>query len=174
MTRPLVQLGLLCLLRQGPQDLPFSRRWLLQLLGLLLCVQALAAALLGAPQNLPLRLLMSFAFLLGPAWLLLGLLDLRARYIQTVSAFAGAGLLFSLLAIPAALLLRGLSPESAEQGVTAAQGLGIWMLLGMTVWKLLVDGHIWRHALGCPAPVAIGLTLALFLIELIAVRQLSS
>lgn len=173
MTRSFIQLGLLCLLRQGPQDLPHSTRWLLQLLGLLLCVQALAAATLGAPQNLPLRLLLSFAFLLGPAWLLLGMLDLRARYVQTVSAFAGAGLLFSLLAVPAALLLRGLSPESAEQGVTAGQALGVWLLLGMTVWKLVVDSHIWRHALGCPAPVAIGLTLALFLIELIVVRQLS-
>jgi hypothetical protein len=173
MIRPLVQLGLLCLLRLGPQDLPYSTRLLLQWLGLLLCVQALAAGALGAPQDLPLRLLLSFGLLLGPAWLLLGFLDLRARYVQTVSAFAGSGLLFSVLAIPAALLLRGLSPESAEQGVTAAQGLGVWLLLGMTVWKLVVDSHIWRHALGCPPPVAIGLTLALFLIELLAVRQLS-
>lgn len=174
MIRPLVQIGRLCLLRSGPQDLPWSPRWLLQLIGLLLCVQALAAGLLGAAENLALRVLVGFAFLLGPAWLLLGLLDLRARYVQTVSAFAGAGLLFSLLAIPGALLLRGLDPDNVEQGVSAAQGLGAWLLLGLTVWKLLVDGHIWRHALGCPTPVAVGLTLALFLLELIAVRQLSS
>ena len=37
----------------------------------------------------------------------------------------------------------------------------------LTGWRLLVAGHIWRHALGVPMPVGVLIVVGLFLAELV-------
>jgi hypothetical protein len=154
----------LCLLRSGPQELPYSPRLTrnLVLLGLgcdLLYVSALEVS--GATPRVAFGLAMT---LLLP-WLLLVWRQRRERYAQTLGALAGSGVLFTLLFLPLALWARQHTPPAGVQELTQQQIAAGWLVLGLLGWKLAVNGHILRHALDLPRSAGLGLALAWFLIE---------
>jgi hypothetical protein len=173
MTALLARVALLCVLRLGPQHLPVSSRALGGLLIALFCLQFVVADLLGAGELMLPRLLLSIGCMLVPVWGLLRLVQLPERFIQTATAFAGAGVLFSMALLPAAALLG--DPELAKlepQDVPASKALVAFTVLGLTLWKLVVDAHIWRHALDWPPFAAFALSLSLFFAEVALVSQL--
>ncbi|WP_395792958.1 hypothetical protein [Aquimonas sp.] len=136
-------------------------------------MQFVAAQLLGGNELLLPRLLFSIACLLLPVWALLRLVKLPERFVQTATAFAGTGVLFTVALLPAVALLG--EPElakAAPQDVTAAQALIAFTALGLTLWKLMVDAHIWRNALEWPPLAAFILSLALFFAEVALATQL--
>jgi hypothetical protein len=71
-------------------------------------------------------------------------LQIRAnpeRYVQTVSALAGAGVVIGVLALPLVYSLF----SSASHG--NADSFALFAYLMAFAWLLVVYGHIYRHAL---------------------------
>jgi hypothetical protein len=159
------QVADLCLLRGGPQELPWSPALTRNLVLLLAAVELLQAALLGLADPLP-RVLVGLGVLLGAPWLVLVLRGRLNRFMQTLAALAATGLVFTVAFMPLALLVRDLpggDPTSPPSGGQLLVGWAALLLLG---WKLMINAHIYRHALDWPRVSATLLVLALFLIEL--------
>ncbi len=155
----------LCLLRIGPQDLPYSPALTRALVLSAFAFDCFYVVLLEFEQPLP-RLLLSFALLLLVPWWLLTLRRRRERYAQTLAALAGSGLLLTLAFLPVALLGADLPPLVEGQAPTREQLLLVWTTLGAIAWKLAINGHILRHALDWPRLPALLLAFGLFLLEL--------
>jgi len=138
-------------LRSGPQDLPAGRG-----LAVVLAVAWLAQGLLtdqildeadSAPRSL-------FAVLVqfGAVMALLQLRGRTARIPQTISALAGTGFIFGLLAL---FLVLQLDPQQPHPGLALAY-------LGLFVWSLVVDGHIYRHALSIKMSLGVLVAVLIF------------
>ena len=128
----------LCLLRRAPQDLPASQ----SLLVAVLVVNALAGIVLGAQTwagtGVALAAtVLDLGVLLALLWIALRMRGVLPRFTQSATALLGAGVLFTLLAMPLQPLLD--APEDIEAGAL------LYLLL--LVWVQLVYGHVLRHAL---------------------------
>ena len=128
----------LCLLRRAPQDLPASQ----SLLVAVLVVNALAGIVLGAQTwagtGVALAAtVLDLGVLLALLWIALQMRGVLPRFTQSATALLGAGVLFTLLAMPLQPLLD--TPEDIEAGAL------LYLLL--LVWVQLVYGHVLRHAL---------------------------
>jgi hypothetical protein len=139
-----------CRLRKGPQDLPASP----ELLSLSLLAYAAAVALLTMLSKPPAvavgASLMETALLAGINFVLLALRGFDGRWVQTTTAMAGTGVLFTLFAMP---LFAGMSGDGTGAGAVPA--LLYAALLLLVVWNVAVTAHILRHALTVPFPAAI-------------------
>jgi hypothetical protein len=161
----------ICLLRRGPQELPYSLPLVRGLVVALAALKLGSALLLEIPEPF-LRTLLSLALLLSLPWLLLAIRGHRPRYLQTLAAFAGTGLLFSLLFLPVAWIAAGVpAVDPGAPPLPAQVALG-WLTLALLGWKLAINGHILRHAMDWPRLPALLLALALFLIEFGVFRTL--
>ena len=143
----------ICLLRAGPQDLPFSR----ELLGLAVAGYTLVSFLLSLPAYPPLvaaqLAVTDSALLMVFAALALFLSGRFARLTQTLTALCGTGMLLGLFALP---LIQLLAPDQQAVQPSPLAGLLWLMLFG---WNLVVVAHIMRHALSADLLVAIGIAL---------------
>lgn len=148
----------LCLLRRGPQDVPYAPRLPLWLGLALIVLQMLASGLHGAAGAGLAGGIASVLFLLGAVYLLLALRGQRVRYVQTASALLGVLLAFSLLALPLALAM---GPRLDMMHPSALQLVLVWPLLGIAIWQLCAIAGVLRHAL--EVPFAGGVLLALLL-----------
>lgn len=162
----------LCLFRLAPQDLPYSPRLAQGLVLLGVGVNLLFVRLLDAGDGAPARIALSLALLLGLPWLLLSLRRRLPRYVQTLTAFAGSGLLFLLVLLPLAQPIANLPPPTPGVAPSATQALISLLSLALLVWKIAINAHIWRHALDWPRGGAVLLAVGLFLFELALVRML--
>lgn len=123
-------------LRSGPQDLP-AAVGLAFILALAYVLQGMATdRMLDGADAAP-RSLLAIAVQLGAVAALLRARRYSGRIPQTVSALAGTGLVFGLLAH---LLLTQVQPGQPQAGLATAY-------LGLFLWSLAVDAHIYRHAL---------------------------
>ena len=84
--------------------------------------------------------------LLSAVFLLLKIVGYAPRAVQTLSAIAGSGLVISLVLLPALLML--------DSGKEQSQAIALYILID-NVWRIVVNAHIFRHAL------SIGLLLAM-------------
>ncbi|MDQ2694316.1 MAG: hypothetical protein M3Z21_02860 [Pseudomonadota bacterium] len=131
----------ICLLRKGPQDLPAS--WALFRLSLAayaassLLFQAASVSFAVAVQ----QSLVDLALLAGLTYLVLNVLGFRRRFVQTLTALAGAGALLQLVAWP---LWLWTVRAAAGDGAGALPQLLFLLLL---LWNIAVFAHILRHAL---------------------------
>lgn len=173
MSSLLRQLWRLCLLRIGPQDLPYSPALTRGLVMLGVGVDLIFITLVDASKHDGARLLLSLALLLGLPWAMLHTRKLQARYAQTLAAFAGTGIVFTLLFLPLAIQATGLPPPDLEQPPTREQLIVGWLSLGLFSWKLAINGHIWKHALDWPRAGGLLLALGVFLLELGLLRALA-
>ncbi len=133
----------LCMLRLGPQDLPASRSLLLGSLA----AYVVSGALLTAPLYGVMHALLGAAVDAGFMWLyamaLLSALGLKPRTLQTVTALAGAGTVFNLLALP---LIQALA-RVPEEEIGTSGGFSSLLYVILLLWLLVVYGHVFRHAL---------------------------
>lgn len=162
----------LCLLRSTPQDLAYSPG-----LTRVLVFAGVAADLLfvhatGDGGDGMARVMVSLLLLLGVPWVVLGLRQRQARYAQTLAAFAATGVVFTLALIPVALHAAGMPPPSLDQDPTPQQLTVGWITLALIVWKLTINGHIWRHALDWPRAGGVLLALGILLLEIGVMRAL--
>ncbi len=161
----LSQLIDLCLLRRGPQDLPFSPILARNLIIAGVALDLLYASLLDFPQALP-RIALSLAMLLAAPWLLLSVRQRRERYLQTLTALAGSSLIVAAVSLPLALYSADLPPLLPGATPTPGQLAFGWLSLILVSWKLVINSHIYRHALDWPRFSAMLLAFGLFVFEL--------
>jgi len=152
-------------LRCGPQDLPYAPTLLVRLVMLAFLVDFIAAKLLAAGGESPLRFVVAFGMGLLLPWLLLSWTGKSARYVQTLLALLGTGIALSLLFLPLALL--AISSGMADPAATPSprQALLAWLILATVVWKVVVAASIWRHALGWRMAAGVGVALILLVLE---------
>jgi hypothetical protein len=162
------QLIELCVLRRGPQDLPYSPAATRGAIVALLALQAAVGVTTGAPAGaIAARLAVTLLLLVGvTTWLLRGR-GFGNRAMQTVLAQGGSGVLFSLAMLPAALALMPYVDGSTAGAAPPPQAMvPALAALVLFVWKLRVDASIWRHALELAPPRALLLAVVLVVAEL--------
>jgi hypothetical protein len=162
----------LCALQRGPQDLPHSANLTRVLVLASVAVDLLFVRMTEGGSNGEVRIVLSLALLLGLPWLILGWRGHRARYAQTLAAFAGTGAVFTLVVLPVAIEAAAL--PVLERGVepTRAQLVMAWVTLLLVGWKLAINGHIWKHALDWPRAGGLLLAIGVMLFEFGLMRAL--
>jgi hypothetical protein len=129
------------LLKAGPQHLPYSS----SLLAILTSLYVVSGVLVlttsmnigQAAANMVLDVAVLFAF----SYFCLSLLKYRARFVQMVSALAGIGIVYHLLAWPLFVQIHNMQPQ--EEGAKIA---ALLMLL-LVSWQVLVFAHVFRHSM---------------------------
>lgn len=154
----LILLRDICLLRRGPQDLPYSPQLLVSICVASVAVQFVIAQILGIEGNIIVASLLGLSFNLGVLYVLLSLRSVRSRFIQSGTALLGCALLFALVSLPVALLAGGKPPTPDD--VTPLQLLLGLVSLPIIIWKIVIDAHILRHSLNLP--FFAGLMIAIF------------
>ena len=143
--RPLLaQVRDLCLLRGGPQDLPWSPGLLAALLIAGTALDVVVGNALDADGNALARSLLASLVVFGLCWITLAMRDLRNRFVQAATALAATGIVFTL-AQGGLLLLSGPFPESPAS-FTPAHTIVAWLLFAVLLWQIAVTAHIVRHA----------------------------
>lgn len=144
--------------RAGPQDLPpgWNTAALMMLLYVALGMLADSMLELG---NSSLRSLFSIALQIAAITLLLRFRGFSPRLPQTITAAAGTGCLFGLMSIG---LLAQTTGESLPVGLAT-----LW--LGLFVWSLLVDAHIYRSALSITMSQGVLIAVMLFALNFILI-----
>jgi hypothetical protein len=157
---PLARLALLvrdiCQLRRGPEEIPYSWRLLVVLIGASVALDVLSERVLGGHDALA-RSLVSTTLVLALCWIALAARGLVNRYVQTASALVACGIVFSLLVLPLAMLA---GPMPSDASLTPLQTLLVWATFAIFVWSVLVDAHIIRRALDAPFGLGVALALA--------------
>jgi len=150
-----------CLLRTGPQDMPYSRELLAILIGVGMGVDVLRLALAETGMDFGAVLIFAtaaLAFNLAFFAGLLGIAGYRARLVQALIAWFGAMLLIGLIDLPLVLVLH------FAPGIGAGVALLFQILV---IWSLLVTMHVLRHALSINPILAGLLSLGYFLLSVV-------
>jgi hypothetical protein len=164
------QLIQLCLLRIGPQDLPYSPPALAVLAGGLVALQVAFGVSQGmAGVGLVARAAVTLFLLLGVTAHLLRWRGFGNRTLQTQLALAGTGLLFALAMLPTAMALLPHAGDPDPPASVMPFALGAIVLF---FWKLRVDAAIWLQALELRPGQAYALAVALLLAESLLVLLL--
>jgi hypothetical protein len=157
----LMNLAQLLRLRGGPQDLPAG--WSLTLLLLTVyMVQNLVTGQQLDDENAAAKGLLSASLQIV---VLTGLLFWRnhpERFTQTMSALAAAGIFFNVISWG----LLSLSDPGVNQPVLAI----IWFAI--FIWSLMVDAHIYRHALTVPFAVGMLVTVLILAASYVLIEML--
>jgi hypothetical protein len=157
----LMNLAQLLRLRGGPQDLPAG--WSLTLLLLTVyMVQNLVTGQQLDDENAAAKGLLSVSLQIV---VLTGLLFWRnhpERFAQTMSALAAAGIFFNVISWG----LLSLSDPGVNQPVLAI----IWFAI--FIWSLMVDAHIYRHALTVPFAVGMLVTVLILAASYVLIEML--
>lgn len=129
------------LLKAGPQHLPYSITLLAgaAVLYVLSGIMVLSSSM-GTEYALG-NMLLDVAVLFAFSYLCLRLLHYPKRFVQMVSALAGIGVVYHLLAWPLFMQIYNMQPE--QQGGTI---FALLMLLLLS-WQVLVYAHVFRHAM---------------------------
>ena len=147
----------ICRLKAGPQDLP-KRLYLL-------VIAILAGIILDSlttPIFLPklsvidvIKVVVVYNIILLTAiYLLLKLIGYAERATQTITAIAGTGLFISLVLLPALLMMNSIDEQM--------KSISIFILID-NVWRIVVNAHIFRHALSVSLLLAMILSVSYLL-----------
>lgn len=151
---------LLLFLKASPQDLPYSSRLLVRIIFLYVGSGLVVTSGVAEPALALGRMVLSLAVVSVFSYVLLSALNMKARYLQTVTALIGTGIIFNLLAWPV------LSYGDIEQASAVAMQLLSLAVLSLIGWEVLVTAHIFRNALDTKMTQAVLLSMALFLVTL--------
>ena len=144
----------ICLLRKGPQDLPTSAILLKLALGLYLLISLIQLLMFSQLVPALILALLDIALLIGLTYGVLQFFGHGARFVQTLSALAGVGVIIQVLALPIAFSLQR---EQLEQNATA---LPVLLWLGLLIWSIVIMGHILQQALSTSRAAGVSLALA--------------
>lgn len=133
----------ICLFRMGPQDLPASNFFL----GIIVIISVIVALLLNL-INLPLKdavliVMLNLAVVTIITQFILRLYNKPMRFVQTLGAQMGTGIVISIFAAPVVVMLQYANTHNVDMGA----GLILWVLL--LTWEIAVTAHILRNALAC-------------------------
>lgn len=146
-------------LRSGPQDLPAARNLTLVLAIIYIAQGFIAGAILDESDAAP-RTILAIAVQFGVITALLNLKNLAQRTHQTISALSGTGFVFSMVSIA---VLSQLEPGEARPDIAT-------IYLVLFVWSLLVDAHIYRHALSLKMSMGVLISVLIFAANMILLQ----
>jgi len=146
----------MCLLRANPQDLPHSASLALTTLVVYTALSYALALSSTIPGTALLAALIDVGMLVGMAYAGLWILDLKNRLTKLVTALAGSGAIWQLVALPVMNLLVEGSDKAASGALVT---LGYVLLLALVAWAIFIIGHILRHALDMKFSFALGIAL---------------
>jgi len=141
-------------LRSAPQDVPPGWMFAGILTAAYIAQGFVADRILGDTDGAP-RSLLAIGVQFAAVALLLQARKLQARLPQTVTALAGTGFLFGLLSL---LILSRIEPGKAQPDLA----LLYLILFG---WSLVVDAHIYRHALSVKMNIGVLLAVLIFAVN---------
>jgi len=146
-------------LRSGPQNMPEA--WSLAVvLSLAYIAQGfMADQILGEADGAP-RSLLAISVQFGLVAVLLHFRKFQARLPQTLTALAGTGFIFGLLAI---LILIRVEPGKSQPDLAV-------LYLGLFGWSLAVDAHIYRHALSVRMGIGVLFAVTIFAANFVLLR----
>lgn len=150
----------ICLLANGPQDLPYSR--------LLFQIMLLIYIVTGSLSMWPAVsftggfgvMLLDVSVLLIFCWVCLTAFNCRPRFIQTAIALTAVGSIFQLLTWPLMYYVNDM-----PQGSVVPVEISL-ILLVIISWNLAAYAHIFRQAYEIRRPAAFALTLAYVVITM--------
>ena len=148
-------------LRSGPEDLPAGWNTAALMVLLYVALGMLADNMLALGTS-SFRSLVSIVLQVVAIVLLLRFSGHAERLPQTITAVAGTGCLFGLLSI-------GLLAQSA--GDNLPQGVAV-LWLGLFIWSLVVDAHIYRSALSTRMSVGVLIAVMLFALNFMVIDAL--
>lgn len=148
------------LLKAAPEDLPYSLGLMNRIIFLYLLSGLLVQSGLVEPTLSIGRMVLNIAITMFFTYVVLASLELKARFVQTLSALVGVGIVFNLLAWPLLLQLAADDPAKPVAGISS------FLILLLMSWELLVTAHIYKHALNAKMGHAIILSLGLFFISI--------
>ena len=148
----LVTLRDLLLLRRGPQDLPYSPVLLaIAALASLLVSQWAANVLLPQRQDQLISVVAALALHLGLLYLLLNALQRQARFVQTATASLCIDVVFTTAMLPGLMVVQPLLSATGAppppEAITGVAFLASLLLIGLAIWRIVVDAHILRQTL---------------------------
>jgi hypothetical protein len=131
----------ICRLKAGPQELPSGRNILISAILAGIFIDSFATSIF-MPEKSGLEVIILVAIynvaLLMAAYFLLRLVGYAERGVQTITAMAGSGLLISLVLLPSLLMINFADETVNSQAI---------FILFDNVWRIVVNAHIFRHAL---------------------------
>ena len=156
----------ICLFKQAPQDLPASG----SLLGVTLAGSTLASLVVarsslawaGAAQSAVAETL----FMVAVIYLLLQVQGHPARWLQTVTAVAGANIVLVVISLPLLLWLLSVRATNMDATVPAL------LFLGLIIWNVMILGHIFRHALSTYFPLGVLVALGYYSLSVVLMNWL--
>jgi hypothetical protein len=135
----------ICRLVKRPQDIPESKN-LLTLSAFVYGVLSIVLASLSQPIEKAIATgVIELALILIFTLAILQACGKSQRWIQTVTALVGTGIIISLLAIPSYLLIDINNLNELQASTT--QNFGLLMLAALSLWNIVIMAHILRHAL---------------------------
>ncbi len=155
----------LLFLKSAPQDLSYSSRLMVQLAVAYVFSGIVVLQTTLNPEDMFAGILLGFFVQYVFTYLVLQALGRSSRFLQTICAILGVGILFNLLSWP---VFSVLSDASLSDTLKSSMSLVFLMLIS---WEVLVKAHIFRHALEMKMFSALALSFSLFFIS-IALSQL--
>lgn len=146
----------LCLLRANPQDLPHSLSLALLTLLTYTTLSYVLALSSTTPGTAVAAALVDVGMLVALAYGSLWTLDLKNRLTKLITALAGSGAVWQLVALPVMGLLGDATGKISENMLA---GFSYVLLLILIAWAIFIIGHILRHALNMKFSFALGIAL---------------
>ena len=150
----------LLFLKSAPQDLPYSLRLTMQLAVFYVFSGIVVLQSTLNPDDVYFGIILGFLVQLIFSYTVLAALNHSARFLQTLSALLGAGMLFNILSWP---VFSVLADETSQDSIKATMSLLFLLLIS---WEVLVKAHIFKHALEMKMFGALALSFSLLFISL--------
>lgn len=154
------------LLKAGPQQLPYSVQLLVTLILLYLASGVLVLTTSMNTGQAAANMVLDVAVLCSFSYICLSLLRYKARFVQMVSALAGTGIVFHLIAWPLFLQIHNMQPQ--EQGAK----ISALLMLLLISWQVLVFAHVFRHAMQMSMMRALALSFGYLFLSMAAAEAI--
>lgn len=157
-------------LLSAPQDLPYS----ISLLSRVLILYLLTGMLVLIPGSEDLftiivLLVLDIVLLVSFLKFCLYTRNTSGRFVQTLIACLGVGVVFQVLALPLVLVLN-----TASEASEAGNALGGLFYLLLVSWQVTVMAHILRHAMNMTLSLTLMLSFSYFLLVIVISNQVVS
>ena len=150
----------ICLLTNGPEDLPYSQLLFQFALFLYFISGCLSTWPTVAMSDSIWVMLLDIIILFVFIWVCLFAFNKRSRFLQTITALAGVGAIFQLLAWPL-LFYVNQAKQLDTMPIEAS-----FLLLLIISWNLAAYAHIFRQAFGIRMPAAFIMTITYIVINM--------
>ena len=155
----------LLILKATPQDLPYSTQLSVKLIAAYVFSGIVVLQATVNPDDMIPGLLLGLIIQMAFTYVILRALSHVERFLQTLCAILGIGILFNLMAWPVLAMLSDITASDTMKSYFSL------MFLMIMSWEVLVKAHIYRHALEIKMFNALALSFSLFFIS-IALSQL--